>query len=174
MHHAYCKKKWKYNKIPFLQTIYFNIGHDWLEVQFTGSSSQCADQYGLTSQAQGAYIHILSGTWHTWAQYWVKMQWLSEFLVAFLRKQDESRVLYHKTAHRTAQNSVLTTDMRHVAAWNTWKHDLQIWNIVVHGILFWGKTYNGWRFFTKYLVWGHFLISIAELYQVNIFLSSTL
>ena len=168
MHYAYYEEKWNCNKFPFLQTIYFNIGHDWLKLHFTGSPSHCADQCCLTSQAQGAYIHILSGTWYTWAQYWVKMQWLSEFLVAFLRKQDESHVLYHKTC-ATAQNSHGTCgNLEHM---RTWLADLEH---IVHGILFWGKTYNGWRFFTKYLVWGRFLISIAWYYQVNISLSSTL
>jgi len=40
-----------------------------------------------------------------------------------------------------------------------------------------GKTYNGWtRFFTKYLVGGCFVISIAQVIkkQENILLSSTL
>ena len=117
MHYAYYEEKWNCNKFPFLQTIYFNIGHDWLKLHFTGSPSHCADQYGLTSQAQGAYIHILSGTWYTWAQYRVKMQWLSEFLVAFLRKQDESHVLYHKTC-ATAQNRHGTCgSLEHMKTW---------------------------------------------------------
>ena len=143
-------------KLPFLRTIYFNFGHNWKYTSLVHQHNMlitmvCHHKHRVRTihifEWIFAHLHLIwseskcSGGQNFWLLFWG-----NKTKVTFISQN----------AHGSTKWCVTKTQD---VTCGGLKHKTTCLADREHRSSLLGRLYNGWRFFTKYLAWGHFVIS---------------